>query len=328
MEDGKREGECSVTCLENGIRMLRASYYNDRPEGFVTLEREDGGWREGFCLDGRWDGLVREFDEDRRIRFIGKYEAGLPVGKCWIRMTGGGYLHGEVDADWRLTSENGFYIYPDMEVAYNGVFSNSVMVKGRAALIEPSEVVNNVMTVKVTKLWGPEREYREATEDCLSTFPLLRDPYEERLTEIGTSGIPGGGDGLFAKVDIPPGTLIAIYNGVKRGPYANVSTPDDWDKCGYSIGYYESTTSDKGWGDMDIPVKFQTSDTYVATVAHKMNHSFNYNCEFSDLTHPIYGYIPCTITTKHIPAGEELFVHYHYVLNDCPQWYEDLYNQL
>ena len=68
VEAGVREGECSVTCLENGIRMLRGSYYNDKPEGFVTLEREDGSWREGFCLDGRWDGIVREFDDDRNIK--------------------------------------------------------------------------------------------------------------------------------------------------------------------------------------------------------------------------------------------------------------------
>lgn len=68
--------------------MLRASYYNDRsgenykmyfgflvsliyrPEGFVSLEREDGSVREGFCLDGKWDGMVREFDEDRVIKVI------------------------------------------------------------------------------------------------------------------------------------------------------------------------------------------------------------------------------------------------------------------
>lgn len=30
VENGRREGECSVTCLENGVQMLRASYYNDR----------------------------------------------------------------------------------------------------------------------------------------------------------------------------------------------------------------------------------------------------------------------------------------------------------
>ena len=89
VEAGRREGPCQVTCLENGIRMLKASYYNDRfekyqvkicassrfsfisrPEGFVSLEREDGSLREGFCLDGKWDGLVREFDDDRVIKVL------------------------------------------------------------------------------------------------------------------------------------------------------------------------------------------------------------------------------------------------------------------
>ena len=30
VEAGRREGLCQVTCLEKGIRMLKASYYNDR----------------------------------------------------------------------------------------------------------------------------------------------------------------------------------------------------------------------------------------------------------------------------------------------------------
>ena len=63
-----------MTCLERGIRLLRGSYYNDRPEGFVTLEREDGSWIEGFCLDGLWDGLVREFDSDRNMKVRGSVD--------------------------------------------------------------------------------------------------------------------------------------------------------------------------------------------------------------------------------------------------------------
>ena len=47
------------------------------------------------------------------------------------------------------------------------------------------------------------------------------------------------------RVDLEPGTLVALYNGVKRGPYAEVS-PESWDTCGYSIGYYESTTAERG----------------------------------------------------------------------------------
>ena len=78
----------------------------------------------------------------------------------------------------------------------------------------------------MTLISGPERTYSEATEDCLSSFSLLRDPYEAKLVEIGQSSVAGGGEGLFAKVDLPAGTLVTLYNGVRRGPYSPVETPE------------------------------------------------------------------------------------------------------
>ena len=86
VEEGKREGDCRVTCLASGIRLLQASYYQvyvrciaghnvssqDQPEGYTRLEKEDGSWREGFCLEGRWHGLVREFNSEKVVQFIGR----------------------------------------------------------------------------------------------------------------------------------------------------------------------------------------------------------------------------------------------------------------
>ena len=66
-------------------------------------------------------------------------------------MKGGAFLHGEVDPDWRLTSENGTYLYPDLETAYNGVFRHGVMVCGRAALVQAAALVDNVLRIKVTQ---------------------------------------------------------------------------------------------------------------------------------------------------------------------------------
>ena len=178
-------------------------------------------------------------------QFVGRYEAGVPSGPCWLRVRGGSWLCGDMDPAWRLTSENGSYLYPDLETGYNGVFRHGVMVAARAAIIVADKVLDSILRVKVAEVWGPGREFKEASEETLSTLPLLRDPYEERLTEVRSSEVPGGGEGLFAKVDIEPGTLVAVYNGVKRGPYAEVS-PESWDQCGYSIGYYESTTAERG----------------------------------------------------------------------------------
>ena len=44
-------------------------------------------------------------------------------------------------------------------------------------------------------------------------------------------------------------------------------------------------------------LKFQSSEAYIATLGHKLNHSFAYNCEFGDLDHPLYGHIPCVVST-------------------------------
>ena len=222
--------------------------------------------------------------------------------------------------------------------------------RDRILHIEP-----NSIRVKVKAAWGPEREEEQPTEQSLSTLPLLPDPYEERTVEVCTSGVGGGGEGLFAKRQLEEGDLVAIYNGVKV-PLVAGAGKEDWEECGYSIGYYETSNSEHGWGDMDIPKPFRSSDCYRlcriiiiiidppsrATLCHKLNHSFQNNCQFSDIQHPIYGHLPCAVATKRVcslqsdqilsafqvEAGSELFVHYQYLLSDCPPWYEELYNQL
>ena len=118
-----------------------------------------------------------------------------------------------------------------------------------------------IIRVKVKAVWGPEREEEQPTEQSLSTLPLLPDPYEERTVEVCTSGVGGGGEGLFAKRQLEEGELVAIYNGVKV-PLVAGAGKEDWEECGYSIGYYETSNSEHGWGDMDIPKAFRSSDSY------------------------------------------------------------------
>ena len=78
----------------------------------------------------------------------------------------------------------------------------------------------------------------------------------------------------------------------------------------------------------DTQESMRSVSSYRSSLAHKMNHSFRNNCQFSDMEHPIFGHIPCTMANRDIKRGEELFVHYGYSLTDCPEWYEELYNQL
>ena len=46
--------------------------------------------------------------------------------------------------------------------------------------------------------------------------PLIPDPYEMGTIAIKKSKLHGSGEGLFLKVDVPAGRIIAFYNGVTR----------------------------------------------------------------------------------------------------------------
>ena len=58
----------------------------------------------------------------------------------------------ELEQSWRLNSENGFYIYPDLVTGYNGTFLNSVMVRARAVDVESGGVEDGIMRVGTRSL--------------------------------------------------------------------------------------------------------------------------------------------------------------------------------
>jgi hypothetical protein len=74
-------------------------------------------------------------------------------------------------------------------------------------------------------------------------------------------------------------------------------------------------------GTIDIPKEFIDTANYCASLAHKTNHSFVPNAEFVVFDHPRFGLVPCLLSTQDIDCHEEIFVHYGYELDDCPDWY-------
>ena len=72
---------------------------------------------------------------------------------------------------------------------------------------------------------------------------------------------------------------------------------------------------------VDIIEKYHPYSNYCASLAHKTNHSFIPNCEFSEFNHPRWGLVPCIQAMHDIAEGEEIFVWYGYDLDYCPDWY-------
>ena len=50
------------------------------------------------------------------------------------------------------------------------------------------------------------------------------DPLDHRNVYVGKSGIPGAGEGLFARRDILPGEIVALYPGVHVASLAELFT--------------------------------------------------------------------------------------------------------
>ena len=136
------------------------------------------------------------------------------------------------------------------------------------------------------------------------------------MVEICSSEIAGANEGLFAKVSMEVNTVIAFYNGVKARP--EDFDPYSWEKNNYRI--FDPANAPEG--TIDIPVwaqiskkvfqriqninPFQSSTAYCATLAHKTNHSFLPNAQFTVYDHPKFGLIPCIATIVDIQQGEEV----------------------
>jgi hypothetical protein len=51
------------------------------------------------------------------------------------------------------------------------------------------------------------------------------------------------------------------------------------------------------------------------------------NAELVVFDHPRFGLVPSVLSTHDIRVGEEIFVHYGYELDSCPEWYEEAWLQ-
>ena len=74
-------------------------------------------------------------------------------------------------------------------------------------------------------------------------------------------------------------------------------------------------------------LQYQSTANYTSTLAHKINHSFKANCEWTHALHPCYGKIPAILTLEDLEQGDELFIHYGYDMDEAPQWYADFWSQ-
>lgn len=277
---------------------------------------------EGFFEKGILHGFVRKYDSKQRLSSFGFYQNGRPAWIWWELIEGGGSLVGFIDeSTGELTGPEVVYIYPDFKTGLMGFFREGQLKSAQTVRLECVLNENNIFVPLFTDPEGPMFKKEVSDTENMTSDPLLSDPYEDEMVEVRQSSVPFANEGLFMKQTVESDTILAFYNGIRREPKKS------FDKPNWTISAYRIFDPTRKKGSLDIPSEYIKTSNYCATLAHKTNHSFMASAEFEVYNHPRFGHIPCLMSITKIKAGEEVFVHYGYDLDRCPEWYAEAWDQ-
>ena len=173
-------------------------------------------------------------------------------------MLGGGWLVGRVDNAGAFTGTDIAFLYPDLSTALVGEWRDGQLVAGCSARLTGLQEVHGVLVPSFTISDSSSDNHYErwiSTDLRMLCPPHRQDPYESTLVRVAKSEVEGGGEGLYARKNIPAGTLIAYYNGIRmtkeqRTPYGDT---------GYAI-FVEWAERGRRTGDhMDLPPEVRHS---------------------------------------------------------------------
>jgi len=308
---------------DDRIEKIEGEWVMGLLQGEIRATLVNTGWVEGYYKDGVPHGFFREFGPkcfgNSILRLAGRHYKGVKRGVCWKGMYDcSGWLVGEVDLEGKFTGEDIAYIYPDFNMAIRGTFQDERLVSGRMCYLVGCSEIAGMKKPIFSDVEGPVYEYENPNIKNIANHPLLRDPWEETKVVVKESNLPQGGEGLFAVKDIDAREIVAMYNGIKvrTSTYASDHMP----RSDYRIRLNADI-------DMDIPFGYHRCDQYCATLAHKANHSFLPNVEWTLFEHPRFGLIRSLTAQKPIKQGEEILVNYQMCLAKSPEWYRVIWLQ-
>uniref|UniRef100_A0A8C5P8F4 Histone-lysine N-methyltransferase SETD7 n=1 Tax=Leptobrachium leishanense TaxID=445787 RepID=A0A8C5P8F4_9ANUR len=191
---------------------LEGFYVDDALQGLGVYTYEDGGALHGNYIDGELNGLSQEFDPDGKLIFKGQYKDNIRNGVCWIYHLDGGSLVGEVNEDGDMTGDKIAYVYPDRRTALYGRFIDAEMMEGKLCFLTSVEEGKPYFEMVPD---GKVYSFDKSTPSCISTNPMLPDPYELERVYVADSLISNAGEGLYALTAAETHTVMSFYNGVR-----------------------------------------------------------------------------------------------------------------
>jgi len=316
------------------ILAIEGHYESDILEGNGSISYANGEKLICIFVGGVPNGPAKLFDSENHIKQVGVLLNGKWSGHVWYWLQGGSYITGHVDFLGNLTGDSIAFIYPDMLHVLLGTFTKGQLSLGQLCYVSTISFINAEFP-KVT-FTTPTVEGQTYTFDDKRTryhacnSPLIPDPYEMGTIAIKKSKLHGSGEGLFLKVDVPAGRIIAFYNGVTRNETEQTEREIVEDKVGWEANAYKimdmlGKNPETGLTSViDIPDEYISTENYVASLAHKCNHNFDPNASYELGFSPRFGLIPTVTTLRDMKAGEEVFCSYDYKMDSAPPWYQEL----
>jgi len=219
-----------------------------------------------------------------------------------------------------LTSNHGAYINDDMKTGYFGKLFESKMIEGQPVHVIGMEKVNDVVIPIFSEPHGSMFKFAHAADGTFNDGQVT-DAVEDKYVYVNKSLTINGGQGLFAKVDIPGGTNFAYFGG-------HVYTDKQWNATTFfDPNYFAKFKDGKQQYFVHLPDEFGNDlNVYRATLGHKINHNFwFYNAGYVANFHPRFGLLAAVKSLRNIKAGQEILCHYDLQFHEAHPWYQEMW---
>ncbi len=271
------------------------------------------------------------------VGWLGVLRGGRAEGAVWAGMVGGGFLHGRVDAEGQLTGDDVAFVYPDGETALVGSFERGVMREAREATVTSVECDRGGIP-KINYEFAPGEEaslfsYDPPSNDSFGQSPLLRDPLDKKNVEVRRSGIPGGGEGLFALRPLASDDVITYYSAMRytreqHRIYQSLCHEDEARSDDERRRCATYTVAVESAEDTVLDLPPWSVRRFAATSGHKANCAIGdeANALFVEAEHPRFGLVLQVVAKRDIAEGEEVLVDYGYKGAPFPAdhlWYHE-----
>ena len=327
----KLSGFTSWEALKRCSRLhsMEGTFVEGMPNGLVTLTYCNGVRFQTIFHAGVPYGLVLGHFK-QMIIWVGRWIEGETVESvCSVEPDGGCILTGETQ-NGENTGPDMVFLYPDLVTGLRGQWQDGTMIKAREVTVNCIDILNDKIRLSCSSMTGPEFEFAPSgAKDFGISDPLIEDPYEQKYIFVRDSEMESGGQGVYAKENLPKGVIAAVFNGfrIALGSGCNLTEGiTEEEKVYERLSYNIHMPEDEDFF-IDLPPEKADLKVYCGSLGHKVNHSFLPNCMFGTMYHPRWGRVRTVETIKEVKMGQELLVDYGYDLMRSPEWYKALWTK-